>query len=125
MKKHFVLSMFLGILFLQPGLSIAEEGTPVEGAPLQERSFGQKVMDGYHSLRNNISEAFGGYSGESEADQKLYMEHYREDLGDYHEAVRKARAKYRRARLDDQKAYLEHHNTLPMTENIDSIGQPH
>ena len=128
------LSAFCGALFVC-GLLLASAhaenaAPPAPTAPSApsapaEKSFTQSMKDGYHSLRNNISEAFGGYSGESEADEKLFMEHYREDLSDYHDAVRKARAKYRRARLNDQKAYLEHHNVLPMTENLDGVGHPH
>ena len=123
MNKKIPTSAFCGALFSFSLMLIsahAETATPAAPSAPADKSFTQSMKDGYHSLRNNISEVFGGYSGESKADQKLFMEHYREDLNDYHEAVRKARTKYRRARLNDQKAYLEHHNVLPMNEHIDS-----
>ena len=90
----------------------------------QQKSFGQSISDGYHSLKDSLSQMMGGYSGDTETDSRIYMKHYREDLSDYHKALQEARADYRRARLDDQKAYLEHHNALPMQEDIDSDSGP-
>jgi hypothetical protein len=113
------------LFFLLPSVASAElDGESMDSEPVQERSLGQKVMDGYHGLKNGIAEALGGYSGDSEADRRAYMEHYRDDLSEYHKAVRKARAEYRRARIDDQKAYLEHHSTLPIPEDIDHDSGP-
>ena len=125
MKKHSAIAALFGFLLLLPCTGqAAEEEAGMAPPPAQERTLGQKFMDGYHDLKNNIAGAFGGYSGDSEADRKAYMEHYQEDLSQYHDAMRKARAEYRRARLDDQKAYLEHHNALPMQENVDADSGP-
>ena len=125
MDKQRILGAALGMVLLLPNAAFAEpDGEIMDAEPAQERSLGQKVMDGYHGLKNGITEALGGYTGDSDADRRTYMEHYRNDLNDYHESMRKARADYRRARLDDQKAYLERHSTLPMPENIEQDCGP-
>ena len=125
MDKQRIIGAALGMVFLLPFAACAEtEGEIMDSAPVQERTLGQKVMDGYHGIKNGITEALGGYTGDSDADRRTYMEHYRNDLNDYHESMRKARADYRRARLDDQKAYLERHSTLPMPENIEQDCGP-
>ena len=123
MKKRFTSALLFCTLCLLPGLSLAaEEAAPPDTPP--EKSFGQSIADGYHSLKDSVSRMMGGYSGNEADDSRTYLEHYRNDLNEYHDALRKARAEYRRARLDDQKAYLEHHSELPMQENLDSDSGP-
>ena len=123
MKKYFAPALLFCSLCLLPAAACAdgESLTPAEPAP---KSFGQTISDGYHSLKDSVSRMMGGYSGDEADDSRTYMEHYRNDLSEYHDTLRKARAEYRRARLDDQKAYLEHHDVLPMQENIDSDSGP-
>ena len=126
MDNQRIIGAALGMVFLLPMVASADTDEELIGKePVQEKSLSQKVMDQYHEWKNHLAVVLGGYSGDMDADRRTYMEHYREDLSDYHDAVRKARAKYRRARLNDQKAYLEHHNVLPMTENLDGVGHPH
>ena len=126
MDNQRIIGAALGMVFLLPMVASADTDEELIGKePVQEKSLSQKVMDQYHEWKNHLAVVLGGYSGDMDPDRRTYMEHYREDLSDYHDAVRKARAKYRRARLDDQKAYLEHHNVLPMTENLDGVGHPH
>ena len=120
MNKPIPLSALCGAL-LACGLQVFSAHAESASTPyLEEKSFTQSVKDGYHSLKNNMTQAFGGYTGDTEADSKTYMDHYRSDLEDYHDAMREARDDYRKARLVDQKSYLEHHRTLPMNEDIES-----
>ena len=125
MDKQRILAASLGVFLLLPQLAGANpEGESIGKEPEQEKTLSQKLMDQYHEWKNHLSVALGGYSGDADADRRTYMEHYRNDLSDYHETLRKARADYRRARLDDQKAYLERHGTLPIPENIDNDSGP-
>ena len=125
MDKQRIIGAALGMVFLLPLAAGAETDEEAIGKePMQEKSLGQKIMDQYHDWKDHIAVGLGGYSGDTEADRRTYMEHYRNDLSDYHETMHKARADYRRARLDDQKAYLERHNTLPIPENIEQDSGP-
>ena len=123
MKKYFAPALLFCALCLLP-VSAHADGESAPPAAHAEKSFGQSISDGYHSLKDSVSRMMGGYSGDEADDSRTYMENYRDDLSEYHNALRKARAEYRRARLDDQKAYLEHHDALPMQENIDSDSGP-
>ncbi|MBR3880168.1 MAG: hypothetical protein IKJ34_01020 [Mailhella sp.] len=95
----------------------AEDAMP---APTTDRSFVETVKDGYNQLMHSVTSAFGGYTGNSSEDTKTYMENYQHDLKAYHDSIRDARDDYRKARLNEQKSYLEHHGTLPMHEDIDA-----
>ena len=123
MKKTFAPALLFCSLCLLPVSAYADGEAAPPAAPV-EKSFGQSISDGYHSLKDSVSRMMGGYSGDEAEDRLTYMEHYRDDLSEYHDTVRKARADYRRARLSDQKAYLEHHHALPVQENIDLDSGP-
>jgi hypothetical protein len=123
MKKYFAPALLFCSLCLLP-FSASADGEAAPPAAPAEKSFGQSISDGYHSLKDSVSRMMGGYSGDEADDSRTYMEHYRDDLNEYHDALRKARAEYRRARLNDQKAYLEHHDALPMQEDLDSDSGP-
>ena len=121
MDKQRIIGAALGMVFLLPiAASANSDEASIASEPVQEKSLSQKVMDQYHEWKNHLAVVLGGYSGDTDADRRTYLEHYRNDLSTYHETLRKARADYRRARLDEQKAYLEHHDALPMQENLDS-----
>jgi hypothetical protein len=123
MKTYFAPALLFCALCFLPAAAHADGEAPPPAAPA-EKSFGQSISEGYHSLKDSVSRMMGGYSGDEAEDSRTYMEHYRDDLSEYRDALRKARAEYRRARLDDQKAYLEHHDALPMQENLDSDSGP-
>ncbi len=91
-----------------------------ETASSTDKTFSQSVKEGYQDLKNTVTETFGGYTGNTQKDNQAYMDNYKNDLKDYHKAVQDARDDYRKARLGEQKSYLEHHKALPMQENIDS-----
>ena len=125
MDKQRIIGAALGMVFLLPIAASAEtDEASIASEPIQEKSLSQKVMDQYHEWKNHLAVVLGGYSGDTDADRRTYMEHYRNDLSTYHETLRKARADYRRARLDEQKAYLERHSTLPIPENIEQDSGP-
>ena len=125
MDKKRIIGAALGMVFLLPMVAGADSDEEVIGKePVQEKSLSQKVMDQYHEWKNHLAVVLGGYSGDTDADRRTYLEHYRNDLNTYHETLRKARADYRRARIDEQKAYLERHSTLPIPENIELDSGP-
>ena len=85
-----------------------------------DKPLSQSIKESYNDLKDSVTQAFGGYTGNEADDSQAYMEHYRNDLKEYHDSIREARDDYRRARLSEQKSYLEHHRSLPMNEDIDS-----
>lgn len=91
-----------------------------ETADAPGKPFTQSIKDSYHELKNSVTQAFGGYTGNTSEDSETYMKQYQEDLDHYHNSIRDARDEYRRARLSEQKSYLEHHRSLPMNEDIDA-----
>ena len=84
MDKQRIIGAALGMVFLLPFVACAETDEDAIGKePVQEKSLSQKVMDQYHEWKNHLAVVMGGYSGDTDADRRTYMEHYRNDLSTY------------------------------------------
>lgn len=116
--KHTMLTLGGGLLLAGLIILPSAHASSVKTQLVADNSFTQSVKDGYEDLKDSVKETFGGYTGDTSADTKNYMERRQDDIKTYRDRVRDARKDFMESRQKDQTDYLKHHKELPQKEDI-------